>query len=78
MVNARLRSSYRNQLQQRCKWTKDMKSPEGEVVILKEELVVPTAWPLERIEAVFIRVVDARTSNVLKRRSIHRLVPLTK
>lgn len=75
---------YIHQLQQRYKWTSKSNNLEtGEVVILKEDNVKPSQWPLARITEAhadkdgIVRVVSIKKpGGVITKRPIHKLIPL--
>lgn len=77
-------SGYLHQLQQRYKWKNQQKTPDiGEVVILKEDNIDPSNWPLAIVTDVhhsrdnLVRVVTLRKAKGgLIKRPIHKLVPL--
>lgn len=74
---------YLNNLQQRRKWyhkTPNLKI--GDIVILKEDNVSPTSWPLARITEIFpgkdglTRVVEVRTATTTLKRPIAKICQL--
>lgn len=74
---------YLNTLQQRSKWrTKQTGLKVGDLVILKEENMAPTKWPLGRIVELHVgsdglhRVVSIKTINGQVKRPITKLVKL--
>lgn len=77
-------ADYLNRLQQRYKWkTRQENLKSGDLVILKEDNINPSRWPLARIVEThpstdgMVRVVSIKRAegNPLKR-SIHKIIPL--
>ena len=77
-------SEYLQQLQQRYKWKTRQEGPNvGDLVLLKEQDINPSKWPLARITEVHpsadktIRVVTVKkTEGSSIKRPIHKLIPL--
>ena len=76
---------YLTTLRQVYKWqypTKNMAV--GDVVLLIEDGLIPTKWPLARVIKTYpgkdnvVRVVDIKTSSGTYRRPVHKLAPLFK
>ena len=74
---------YLSTLQKTYKWqtpTRDMSV--GDVVLLIEDGMIPTRWPIARIKKVYpgkdgvVRVADIKTAKGIYRRPIHKLAPL--
>ena len=70
-------------LQKGYKWTRPSRNISvGDVVILFEDGMVPTRWPLARIVKTHpgrdgvVRVVDVKTSKGLYRRPVHKIAVL--
>ena len=78
-------TEYLLNLQRRKKWqTGQTKIDINNVVIIKEENIPPTLWPMGRITKVFdgnykiVRVVELKTSSGLFIRPVNKLVLLMK
>ena len=74
---------YLTSLRRYAKWHKPTRNMSvGDVVVLKEDNLIPTTWPLGRIIEVFhgkdglVRVVNVKTKNGTFKRPIHKLAPL--
>ena len=70
-------------LQKLSKWNKHSKNISiGDIVILIEDRMVPTQWPLARVSQVHpgkdgvVRVVDLKTSSGVYRRPVHKVANL--
>lgn len=77
-------NDYLNTLQQRYKWNKQAKNLKvGDIVIIKEDSINPSKWPLARISQVYpgkdglVRVVDVKKeAGITLKRPIHKIIPL--
>lgn len=74
---------YLHQLQTRSKWTKTQDNVEkGQIVLVSEDNVPPSRWPLGRIEEVFrgkdglVRIVKVKFNGAIRDRPIHKLALL--
>ena len=74
---------YLTTLQRFYKWRHPTKNLSvGDLVLLIENEVIPTRWPLARVAKIFpgndgvVRVVDIETSKGSYRRPVHKLAPL--
>lgn len=75
---------YLHQLQQRYKWKTNQENLSvGTLVIIKDENVSPSKWPLAKIKEIhkgnddLSRVVTLqKSSGTIQKRSIHKLIPL--
>ena len=74
---------YLNSLQQRCKWkTSQPNITEGDVVILKDDNLPPSIWPLGRVMTLHpgtdgnVRVVTVKTVKGLYKRPVVKIVKL--
>ena len=72
-----------NQLQQRNEWEFPSRNLQiGDIVIIKDELSLPSQWPLAIVTELFkgkdslVRVVSLRTSGSVKTRRINKLIYL--
>ncbi|KAL7290021.1 hypothetical protein TKK_0015750 [Trichogramma kaykai] len=71
------------QMQQRSKWLTDQESLKpGDMVLLKDDLCPPSAWPLARVDQVhpgsdgLVRVATIRTADSTFTRPIVELIKL--
>ncbi|XP_077292425.1 uncharacterized protein LOC143915592 isoform X2 [Arctopsyche grandis] len=77
-------AEYLHSLQLRHKWKKDSSNnlSVGQMVLLKEEHMLPTRWVLGRVTKLYpgpngrVRVVDVFTASGEIRRSSHLVAPL--
>ena len=79
----RWKDEYLSSLQARGKWTVEQPNPEeGTIVLIKEDNLPPTQWPMGRIMGTKqglddkARVMILKTAKGTIERSIHRLVPI--
>ena len=82
-----LQDSWRSQeyLQtlQQHKWQTESKNIDvGNVVVIVDETMLPSKWPLARVIKIYrdpdglVRVVDLKTRSSELKRPIHKLIPL--
>ena len=74
---------YLQSLQERHKWVQKQKNVEvGDVVLISDETMPPSKWPLAKIIKVYkgpdglVRVVDLKTGSTELKRPIHKLIML--
>ena len=76
-------ADYLSSLRKYAKWHQT--SPNlsvGDIVIINEDAMIPTTWPLGRIVEVFsgkdglVRVVNVKTKNGIYKRPVNKLVLL--
>ena len=76
-------TDYLTSLRKYAKWHKPLRNLSvGDIVILNEDGMLPTTWPLGRVIEVFVgkdgfvRVVNVRTKNGIFKRPVHKLALL--
>ena len=76
-------NEYLNSLRRFAKWNHPSKNvKEGDIVVIQEDNMVPTRWPLARVEKVYYgndglaRVVNVKTRSGVYRRPITKIAPL--
>lgn len=82
-ISLRWKSEYLCRLQQRPKWTRQIRNIEvNDLVLIKDINISPSNWPLARVTEIhpgadgLVRVVTVRTSNSTLKRSITKVCPL--
>lgn len=82
-ICVRYKREYLSRLLNRPKWHNQSRNLEiGQLVLMREDGLAPTEWPLGRVTAVHpgddgvVRVVTVRSRTGEKKRSIGRLYPL--
>jgi len=77
------RADYLNQLQSKYKWKQPSRNVQpGDVVLVKEDNLAPSSWPLSIVESVqpdhlgHVRTAQLKTIHGARTRSIRQLIPL--
>ena len=76
-------NEYLATLRRFAKWNRPSRNLcEGDIVILQEDGLVPTKWPLARVVKVYqgkdglVRVVSVKTQSGIYRRPVNKIAPL--
>ena len=76
-------TDYLSSLRKYAKWRKPCRNLSvGDIVVLNEDGMIPTTWPLGRIVEVFhgkdglVRVANVKTKNGIFKRAVHKLALL--